>query len=80
MSVTFERDGEALHAVFRCETCGRYACFGENVHLRQAIERRDPKAAGRWWCARRADGSGYCAAAPAVVGPAVADDLFGRVA
>ena len=70
--VIFERDGDANHPVFWCDGCGQYACFGENVHLREAIAKRDPKLAGKWWCGRRSDGSGYCKGA-------VEQDLFGRV-
>lgn len=60
MPVVFEPDGDAVHAVFRCEHCGGYAAYGYGVHLREAIEKRDPKLGGKWWCGRRTDGSGYC--------------------
>lgn len=73
MPVVFERDGDAIHMVARCESCGEYAAYGFNVHLREAIAKREPRLAGKWWCGRGPDGSGYCRAAEA-------QDLFGRVA
>lgn len=60
MPMTFERDGEAIHDVERCEVCGEYAPYGFDVHLREAIAKRDPKLGGKWWCGRRNDGTGYC--------------------
>lgn len=73
MPATFERDGDAIHLVFRCDGCGAYAGFGEDVHLREAIAKRDPRLGGKWWCGRRPDGTGYCKRAGA-------RDLFGAAA
>ena len=50
MSVTFERSGASLKHVQRCEDCNEYASHGEGVNMTQAIARKDPKLAGRWWC------------------------------
>ena len=72
MPMTFERDGGAIHSIERCEGCGEYAPYGFDVHLREAMDRRKPELAGKWFCGRRSDGTGYCARAEA-------QDLFGRV-
>lgn len=77
MPVTFERDDEHVHAIFRCDGCGEYASFGEDVHLREAIIKRDPKLGGKWRCGRRSDGTGYCRRAEAGT---AAQNLFPRVA
>lgn len=78
MPATFERDGDAIHLVFRCDGCGAYAGFGEDVHLREAIAKRDPRLAGKWWCGRNpATGAGYCKREPVEAGR---QDLFGSAA
>ena len=39
------------HFTATCETCGAEAHFGYGVKLRAAIKAKDPKLAGRWYCA-----------------------------
>lgn len=60
----------ALVLVATCETCGRPANFGDGVNMRQAIEAKDGKLAGRWFCGWR-DGR------PACVKPDALDEALG---
>lgn len=52
--VTFERSGPHLKPVARCdaEGCTEYALYGFDVHLGQAIDRKDQRLAGRHFCAK----------------------------
>lgn len=59
MAITFERSGPApdnLKYVARCDApgCNQYATRGFGVRLREAIERKDGRLAGRWLCREHA--------------------------
>lgn len=36
--------------VHACQVCGRWASFGFNVSLLDALKMKDPERAGRWYC------------------------------
>jgi hypothetical protein len=50
MPVTFEKSATNLKPVMRCEICGQYASHGLGVNLSAAIDRKDAKLAGTWFC------------------------------
>jgi len=51
MPCTFEKSGPHLKYVMRCEVCGAYASFGHGANLSAAIDHKDAKRAGQWFCA-----------------------------
>lgn len=57
---SYQIPGAARVLIFTCEGCGDPAMFGEGCNIMAALRSGDPAKAGRWWCARRPDGSGYC--------------------
>lgn len=56
MPCTFERSGPNIKYVFRCNVCNAYASFGYGVNLSAAIEAKDPKRAGQWYCGLHKNG------------------------
>lgn len=44
---------------FRCD-CGDYAVVGEGCNIRAAMNTKDVKRAGTWYCGVMPGGRGYC--------------------
>jgi len=51
MPCTFERSATNIKYVFHCDVCGAYASFGYGVNLSAAIDNKDARRAGQWFCA-----------------------------
>jgi hypothetical protein len=45
---------------FRCDTCGAYACAGEDCHITEALRTGDVSPAGRWFCGMDANRNPAC--------------------
>ena len=56
----FVRDpvGGATHFVPLCGECGKPGVHGYDVSLLKALRHKDPKFAGRWYCADHNPGQG----------------------
>jgi hypothetical protein len=64
-AATYQIPGGARVLIFTCEGCGDPAGFGYGVNILSALAATNReeaiRRAGRWYCARHPDGSGYCA-------------------
>jgi hypothetical protein len=50
MPMTFARSGPSLKYLPLCDVCGGFALFGFDVRLGLAIDRKDAKLGGQWFC------------------------------